>query len=189
MKWFAKSLILGLSVLTLPMMSVCLVGQDTTQPTQSEDEKPPEWSAEEKAKFEKLEKLLTGAKLVGSFTVKGADSTKLNEETYFIKKVTKLDKGDYFLFEARIKYGKNDYTVPLALEVKWAGDTPMITLTDFKILGQGPFGARVVFHDGMYAGTWSHGEVGGHLFGRIERDEMSKKDESAKEESPKETPK
>ena len=44
----------------------------------------------------------------------------------------------------------------------------MITLTDFKILGQGPFSARVVFHNGKYAGTWSHGEVGGHLFGVLE---------------------
>jgi hypothetical protein len=54
--------------------------------------------------------------------------------------VTKL-KGDTWLFTARIQYGKHDLTVPMPLEVQWAGDTPMITLTDFKILGHGPFGA------------------------------------------------
>ena len=57
---------------------------------------------------------------------------------------------------------------PLPLEVKWAGnDTPMITLTDLTILNQGPFSARVLFYNGKYAGTWSHGKVGGHMFGKI----------------------
>jgi hypothetical protein len=26
-----------------------------------------------------------------------------------------------------------------------------------------------VIHDGKYAGTWSHDDVGGHLFGRVEK--------------------
>jgi hypothetical protein len=33
----------------------------------------------------------------------------------------------------------------------------------------GTFDARVVIHDQKYAGTWKHGEVGGHLFGTIEK--------------------
>ena len=62
-----------------------------------------------------------------------------------------------------------DVTVPIPLEIKWAGDTPVITLTDLAIPSLGTFTARVVIYDGRYAGTWQHGQVGGHLFGRIEK--------------------
>jgi hypothetical protein len=33
-----------------------------------------------------------------------------------------------------------------------------------------PFSARVLLDGARYAGTWSHDEKGGHLFGAIERD-------------------
>jgi hypothetical protein len=33
----------------------------------------------------------------------------------------------------------------------------------------GTFSARVVLDEGRYAGTWSHDDKGGHLFGVIER--------------------
>jgi hypothetical protein len=62
-----------------------------------------------------------------------------------------------------------DVTLPLPLEVKWAGETPVITLTDLKILVLGTFSARVVIHNNKYAGTWTHGKAGGHMFGTIEK--------------------
>ena len=123
---------------------------------------------EVQARHKKFEEMLSGVKLVGNFTILGKDD-KMPEEEYTITSVKKLEKDDLWLFKARIKYGNKDYTVPLPLAVKWADDTPMITLTDFSILGQGPFSARVLFYDGKYAGTWSHGKVGGHLFGKIEK--------------------
>ena len=123
-------------------------------------------------RYDEFTKMLTGAKLVGRFTIIGKGDS--GEEEYTIKEVRKLKDGDYWLFKAQIKYGGNKpYTVPIPLEVKWADDTPMITLTDFKILGQGPFSSRVIFYNGKYAGTWSHGEVGGHMFGRIVRPDVS----------------
>lgn len=123
---------------------------------------------EVQARYKKFEEMLSGVKLVGNFTILGKDD-KMPEEEYTITSVKKLEKDDLWLFKARIKYGNKDYTVPLPLAVKWADDTPMVTLTDFSILGQGPFSARVLFYDGKYAGTWSHGKVGGHLFGKIEK--------------------
>ena len=45
----------------------------------------------------------------------------------------------------------------------------MITLTDFTVPGLGTFSARVLIYRNKYAGTWSHGDVGGHLFGTIEK--------------------
>lgn len=120
-------------------------------------------------RYEKFQNMLSGVKLVGHFTIAGQDVKDLKEESYEIRSVTKLPTGDLWLFQARIRYGDRDMTLPLPLEVKWAGDTPIITLDDVTIPGLGTFGARVVIHDQKYAGTWRHGDVGGHLFGKIEK--------------------
>ena len=107
-------------------------------------------------------------KLTGQFTVNGKDGPLAKEE-YYILSAKKLDQGDLWLLNARIKYGGTDVTVPLPLEIKWAGETPVITLDKLTIPGLGTFSSRVLFHERSYAGTWSHDEVGGHLFGTIEK--------------------
>jgi hypothetical protein len=124
----------------------------------------------------KFAETLSGVTLVGFHTDSNKPAGKLTEERYSIRSVSKL-KDDYWLFKARIKYGKHDVTVPLSLQVKWAGDTPVITLTDLDIPLLGKFSARVLFYDGTYAGTWSGAKHGGHLFGKIEKDkkEVEKK--------------
>ena len=123
--------------------------------------------AEDNPLFTKFAKLLTGAKLTGQFTVDGKPMTELQEESYEIEKVEKMPEGDSWVITARIKYGKRDLTIPVPLEVKWAGTTPVLTLDDLTLPGFGTFSARVVFHKDKYAGTWQHDEVGGHLFGMI----------------------
>lgn len=130
--------------------------------------------AEKQALYQQLEKTLSGVKLVGRFTVIGKEEGPLAKEEYTIKNAKKLPNGDYWQLDTRIKYGNIDLDVPLPLEIKWAGDTPVITLTKFTIPGLGTFGARVVIHDNKYAGTWSHDAVGGHLFGTIEKIEKEK---------------
>ncbi len=118
--------------------------------------------------YPRFTKLLTGAKLTGQFTVDGKPLNELTEESYEIKKVEKQAEGDGWIITSRIKYGKRDLTIPIPLDVKWAGDTPVMTLDNLTIPGFGTFAARVVFHKDKYAGTWQHDDVGGHLFGRIE---------------------
>ena len=116
---------------------------------------------------QRFQEMLSGVTLTGHFTITGGeDSSTLREEKYTITKVTKLS-GDYWLFFARIQYGGRDVTVPLKLEVKWAEDTPIITLTDLELPNLGTFTARVIIYRGQYAGTWSSGKHGGHLFGII----------------------
>ena len=122
---------------------------------------------------EELEKqfseTMSGATLVGQFTVTGpADDKPLKEERYTLGKVHKLKNG-FWLFETRIQYGDHDVKLPLALQVEWAGDTPVITLTDAAVPPLGKFTARVLVYRDQYAGTWSGGTHGGHLFGRVER--------------------
>ena len=112
---------------------------------------------------------LSGSTMVGTFTITGrGDDAKLRTERYTITEVTKL-QDNLFLFKARIQYGDRDVTVPLPLVVIWAGDTPVITLTDAPIPGIGKYTARVMVYRDHYAGYWAGVDHGGHLFGTIER--------------------
>lgn len=140
----------------------------------ADDAKAPADKSDQAALEKKFEETLTNAALVGSFTMKGKDDGKLHQERYVISSVKKVE-GDSFLFMARIQYGGKDATLPLILRVKWAGDTPIITLDKFKVPGFGTFTARVMIFDNQYAGTWSGGDHGGQMFGRIERAEAEKK--------------
>ena len=122
---------------------------------------------------EKLEKdltaKLTGAVFSGFFSTSGDKSDKPPQmEKYTISKAVKL-KGDFWQFQSRMQYGNIDVTVPFVLEIKWAGDTPVITLTDLTIPPLGTFTSRVLIYGDQYAGTWQHGAAGGHLWGRIEK--------------------
>jgi hypothetical protein len=115
----------------------------------------------------RFEELLDNSQLVGFFTESGKETeTPLHADKYTIENVKKL-KDDYWLFEARIQYNNQDTKMPLPVEVKWAGDTPVITLTKVFVPGLGTFTARVLFYGDEYAGTWSAGDHGGHMFGRV----------------------
>jgi outer membrane protein assembly factor BamB len=114
-----------------------------------------------------FERMLSGAELVGHFVVDGTDpDAPLEEDRYAVSRVTKLS-GDVWRFDCRVQYGERDVTVPIPLAVKWAGDTPVITLTDMNIPGLGTYTARVLLHRDRYAGTWQAGDHGGQMFGRI----------------------
>ncbi len=75
--------------------------------------------------------------------------------------------GDVWMFQARMNLGGHDIPVPIPVAIKWAGDTPVITLTDLSIPGMGSYTARVVLYRNRYAGTWSGKDHGGELFGSI----------------------
>ncbi len=123
----------------------------------------------EAARFAAFEKQLTNAALVGQFTIQGQGNGAGRKEEYIISSVTKIPGGDFWMFKARMKYGGTDVTLPMPLEVKWAGDTPIITLTETTLPGLGTFSARVVIHGGQYAGIWKHGKYGGQMFGEIKK--------------------
>jgi hypothetical protein len=110
---------------------------------------------------------LTGAVLTGRFTLDG-DPAAPKEERYEIVSATKAGEHDWVIV-ARIKYGPNDVRVPVPVKVHWAGDTPVLSLTDLTIPGLGTFTSRVMFYGDRYAGTWQHGDKGGHLFGKISK--------------------
>ena len=155
----AIALVVGTSAPCWPQQEKGLAAKATTSGDQA--------NAKAKAAlFEAFTKKLSGAALVGHFTIDG--KSEKSEERYTINKVTKMPKGDYWLFEARITYGNKDVTIPMPLEVKWAANTPVITLDNVKIPTLGTFDARVLIDGDRYAGTWQHDAVGGLMFGRIE---------------------
>ena len=128
-----------------------------------------------------LETKLTGCKFTGLFTVTGGELGKTTPEEYTITSAMKLTEGDLWMLKARIKYGGTDSTIPIPLEIKWAGDTPVITMDKITLPGLGTFSARVVIHEDRYAGTWQHDAVGGHLFGTISKGEAKPEPEKKAE--------
>jgi hypothetical protein len=121
--------------------------------------------------FEKqFQEAMTNVKLVGFYT--SGDSAELHEDSYVIERISKF-KEDTWRFEARILYNKKDFKVAMNLPVKFAGDTPVISLTNFAVPGFGTFTARVVFYNGTYAGTWGGAGHGGTLFGKIVKNETA----------------
>jgi hypothetical protein len=127
-----------------------------------------EQSADKQAREQKLADYLDGVKLIGKFTIDGKEDDA-KTEAYTISKCKKLPAENMYEVTARITYGEIDEELPLKIEILWSGRTPVITLKNFWIPGMGTFGARVLIHSDRYAGTWQHGPVGGHMFGRIEK--------------------
>ena len=96
---------------------------------------------------------------------------KLSEEKsekYTITGATKSGQ-DVWLIYAKIEYRGKEVSVPVPVQVKWAGDTPVITLDKVSIPGMGTYSARVLVFDKTYAGTWSAGDHGGMLHGLIRK--------------------
>jgi hypothetical protein len=145
-------------LLVLTVIQFQLIQSETAPSTA-----PNELTENEKA----FQELLTGAILQGSFTIVRNDKVVVSgEEKYTIESVNKTI-GNLWLFKARVQYGNKDVTVPMLIRVEWAGETPVVTLTELSIPGLGTYTSRVVFYNQKYAGTWSANDHGGHLFGKI----------------------
>lgn len=121
-------------------------------------------SAERDRKFEQM---MNGVTLVGQSTRSGHEGLS-GEERYAIDRVSKVN-GDTWLFQSRMKVGPKEIPVPIPITILWAGDTPVITLTNFAIPGMGSYTARILLYGDQYAGTWSGKEHGGQMFGKIVR--------------------
>src|SRR5215813_13861807 len=112
----------------------------------------------------RFEETMKNVTLAGRSTRLNSD--KIGDEKFAISKVTKVT-GDTWIIHSRIQYGTHDVPVPVPVTIKWAGDTPVITLTDLTIPGLGTYTARVLLYRDQYAGTWSGKAGGGQLFGKI----------------------
>ncbi len=129
-----------------------------------------------------FEESMRNVVLVGYFTVfdradgeneSGAEgpATPLRKERYAINRVVHRT-GDLWTFHARIQFGGRDVTLPVPVNLVWADDTPVVSVTELGLPGLGTYTARVAFYRDAYAGMWWGGEHGGNMFGRIERSEQ-----------------
>jgi hypothetical protein len=116
----------------------------------------------------KFAEQMTGVSLVGYFTVAGREDRPSRPDRYDISSVEKIGD-DLWRFNARMRYEKFDTTLPVSVPMRWIGDTPVIMMTDMSLPGMGTFTVRLFFYGDRYSGTWQHGAVGGHMFGRIEK--------------------
>lgn len=107
---------------------------------------------------------LTNVILEGHSTRDGKEG--MSPDRYNIEKVVKTSE-DAWTFYVNVSFQERQMTLPLPLEVKWAGDTPVITLTDKGLPGMGTYTARVVVYRGHYAGTWNGKNGGGKVFGKL----------------------
>ena len=167
-----KTLLLGIVALlpiSLPAQEPAKPTPDAeapAQPTAAEKEETTAPSTELEAKFKAT---LTNATMSGRWSlIKDGELTPEKPDKYTIVGVNKIF-GERWLIRARIQYGEKDYTAPIPVKVKWAGDTPVITVTDVGLPGGASYSARVVIYDDSYAGVWSGGAVRGLLSGMITR--------------------
>jgi len=105
--------------------------------------------------------------LVGSFATEGAEPVP-SAERYGIGSAEKVGD-DLWRFTADLDCCGIHGRMPIVVPLRWAGDTPMITMTDTTLPGLGTFTVRLFFHGDRYAGTWQHGERRGQMQGRIEQ--------------------
>ena len=110
---------------------------------------------------------MSGCKMTGRFTVDGEDG-EAQADSYTLGEVRKI-RDEKWRVEAKIEYADKSAKVPLTVEVFWAGETPMIQVTNLAVPTLGTFSARVLIHGDRYAGTWSGADHGGQMYGRIER--------------------
>ena len=130
-------------------------------------QKPDSPSPPDQATLERqLADRLTNSRFTGFYTIEGQAGPP-QQDQYTLGKVEK-GEGDKWLFNARLEYGKKVLTLPLEIPVLWAGDTPVISVTQFTIPGMGTYTARVMIYGEHYAGTWSSPRHGGYMWGRIE---------------------
>ena len=112
-------------------------------------------------------KTMSNATLEGSFNVKGSDAAP-KADKYKLGEVARKD-GDQWVINATMQFAGREISVPIQLPVKWAGDTPVITVDNVGIPGHGSYNARVMIFGDEYVGIWSNtaGTHGGQMWGRV----------------------
>jgi len=152
-----------LAALAISFFPYIVLGQDTAAPA------PGPVTVVSMSEAEKqFQQTLSGVTLVGFYTV--GDSPESRPDKYTIERVVKIGD-DLWNIDARIEYNNREFKATVKTPVKWAGDTPVLSLSNYLIKDHGVFSARILIHNGMYAGTWGGQERGGKMFGKIVRNE------------------
>jgi hypothetical protein len=88
------------------------------------------------------------------------------EDSYTIVSVAKLG-GDKWQINARFAFGGRDVDLPVFVQVKWAGDTPVIVVDKMSMGAAHTYSARVMIYEKTYVGWWTAPDHGGLMSGLI----------------------
>ncbi len=121
---------------------------------------PVEMNAAEK----QFQETMSNVTMTGFFTV--GDDPATHPDKYTIGRIWKIGD-DLWNFEASIQYNNREFKATVKVPVKWAGDTPVLTLSNYLIQGQGVYSARILILADQYAGTWGAKDHSGKMFGKI----------------------
>ena len=167
MQFFLSSPSCTVRHITMAAALAAVLASGSPLQAQSDDEARQERDA-------KFAALLEGARMEGKFNLNSASGESAAQVDLYSVSELRRGEGDTWIFEYTMSYGQGPdgpkQTVPIPVRVEWAGDTPVLTMTDQTVEGLGTFTVRVMIHEERYAGTWSNGTVGGHMWGRIVRD-------------------
>lgn len=124
----------------------------------------------DRAKHEtRLMETFKNAVMEGTWTlIKEGKMTPAREESYEIRSAVKVNEDDWVI-NSRIQYGTIDVTVPVPVKIFWAGDTPVISITELFIPGVGTYTARVMIFENTYSGYWSGKTARGMLHGVVRK--------------------
>ena len=163
-------------ILSFSLVAFSAAAQESNKeaPATKNTARPAPTAAELETKFQTT---LTAAVLDGRFCM--LDKGKLGpdkEEKYTIVGVEKTADGQWTI-SAKIQYGAMNFTAPVPVQVKWAGDTPVIIVDNIGFPGTAKYSARVMIYGDTYAGTWSGGDHGGLMHGVITKVKTEEKTE------------
>ena len=121
---------------------------------------------------ERFKALFTRATLSGRWAPL-KDGTLGEERTgdkYQIASVTK-GSNDHWTVNAKMKYRDQEVVMPIPVQMKFVGDTAILTVDNLMIPGGGTYTARLLIYDRTYSGTWKGQRGGGMLYGTITNEE------------------
>jgi hypothetical protein len=146
-------------------LAACVVGTvGIASSLAQEPAKPTGPTPEQEAKFIAT---LTKATLKGRWSgIKDGQLTPEKEDSYTIVSVAKVE-GEKWVVNARMAYGGKDIDLPIPVQVKWAGDTPVLVLDNIGMGTGRTYSARVMIYEKTYSGWWTGGTQGGLLNGLI----------------------
>ena len=155
LRFFHPRLIAALAACALGLMSAARA----EEPAKAASPTP-----EQEAKFIAT---LTNATLKGRWCgFKDGQLGPDKDESYRVASVKKLE-GDKWQINAKLAYGGKDIELPIFVQVKWAGDTPILVVDKVSMGTSRTYSARVMIYENTYVGWWTAPDHGGLLNGLI----------------------
>jgi hypothetical protein len=69
-----------------------------------------------------------------------------------------------------MKYRDREVVMPIPVEIKYSGDTTILTVDNLNIPNGGTYTARLLIYERTYSGTWKGQRGGGMLYGTIKNE-------------------